>query len=229
MPVNFDKKFGTDRKCETCVGTLGKYQRRFCSESCRSKCKLTHEAVRKTCRTPAHRKEMRTLQYGNTNGRGNKGLRRTPDQKARISAGMRGYKLTPDERAEKSRLLKHKILEGHFVPHPNPNRGNICRYHGYTLRSALELRVAEALDDLGVKWIYEAYRFQYENDTGTHTYIPDFYLPELNLFLEVKPAPLVKLAASLKLKLGAVRKAGFRIRVCTGKHLKRFRRYLGIV
>jgi len=56
-------------------------------------------------------------------------------------------------------------------------------YKGYKFRSRLEARVAVVLDALGIKWLYEDEGF----DLGEEGYyLPDFWLPEFNTFLEVK-------------------------------------------
>jgi hypothetical protein len=58
------------------------------------------------------------------------------------------------------------------------------RYRGYNFRSRLEARYAVLFDSLGLKWEYEIEGY----DLGKHGwYLPDFWLPEFNLFLEVKP------------------------------------------
>jgi hypothetical protein len=65
-------------------------------------------------------------------------------------------------------------------------------YKGHKFRSRLEARWAVFFDALGIKWIYEPEG--YELDCGT-LYLPDFFLPEVKLwlsdkkgvFLEVKP------------------------------------------
>ncbi len=56
-------------------------------------------------------------------------------------------------------------------------------YKGYRFRSRLEARWAVFFDALGIKWEYEAEGF----DLGeAGWYLPDFWLPELKLFAEVK-------------------------------------------
>lgn len=64
------------------------------------------------------------------------------------------------------------------------------RYSGYNFRSRLEARWAVFFDSLGIEWEYEAqgyacgYRLTMEE--GTFPYLPDFWLPELKVFAEVK-------------------------------------------
>lgn len=56
------------------------------------------------------------------------------------------------------------------------------RYNGYRFRSRLEARWAVFMDTLGVRYEYEVQGF---NMNGL-AYLPDFYLPDLNSWLEVK-------------------------------------------
>lgn len=56
-------------------------------------------------------------------------------------------------------------------------------YKGYRFRSRLEARWAVFFDTLGVDWEYEKEGF--ESEDGTR-YLPDFYLPGINWFVEIK-------------------------------------------
>lgn len=57
------------------------------------------------------------------------------------------------------------------------------RYKGYNFRSRLEARYAVFFDALGLKWVYEKEGF----DLGEYgLYLPDFWLPELKLWYEIK-------------------------------------------
>lgn len=61
-------------------------------------------------------------------------------------------------------------------------------YRGHRFRSRLEARWAVAFDFLGVEWKYESqgYRVGYES----RPYLPDFWLPSLGVWVEVKGDPL---------------------------------------
>jgi len=67
-----------------------------------------------------------------------------------------------------------------------------CQKHSYAkggyygeqwMRSSWELKYAEYLDKKGIKWEYETKWFIFKNGLR---YLPDFYLPELNEWHEVK-------------------------------------------
>lgn len=57
------------------------------------------------------------------------------------------------------------------------------KYKGYKFRSRLEARWAVYFDSLEIEWEYE---FEGYNLDGTY-YLPDFWLPALNMWAEVKP------------------------------------------
>ena len=58
------------------------------------------------------------------------------------------------------------------------------RYKGFRFRSRLEARWAIFFDALRIRWMYEL--------EGLHAsrkfYLPDFYLPDLKRYVEIKPA-----------------------------------------
>lgn len=56
-------------------------------------------------------------------------------------------------------------------------------YNGFRFRSRLEARVAVFLDALGIKYYYELEGYRLQDGT---MYLPDFYLPDQDFFLEVK-------------------------------------------
>ena len=57
-------------------------------------------------------------------------------------------------------------------------------YKGFAFRSRLEARWAVFFDAMGIKWEYEKEGYILEDKT---LYLPDFWLPESKVFLEVKP------------------------------------------
>lgn len=58
------------------------------------------------------------------------------------------------------------------------------RWRGRQYRSRLEARWAVAFETLGLKFLYEPEGFEMPDGTR---YLPDFYLPEVKWFAEVKP------------------------------------------
>jgi len=62
------------------------------------------------------------------------------------------------------------------------NRGIPTEYRGFRMRSRTEANVARIMDDANILWQYEPRRF----NLGCCIYIPDFWLPEEKMFVEVK-------------------------------------------
>ena len=59
-------------------------------------------------------------------------------------------------------------------------------YRGVTFRSLLEASWARLMDSRAIPWEYEKKAFQ----TSKGGYLPDFYLPSLKAWAEVKPGRL---------------------------------------
>jgi hypothetical protein len=66
-----------------------------------------------------------------------------------------------------------------FGKSPRWKRG---RYKNIWMRSTWEIAAAKYLDKYGIKWLYEPDTFKFKN----FTYTPDFYLPKLNIYIEIK-------------------------------------------
>ena len=76
------------------------------------------------------------------------------------------------------------------------------------MRSMYELWTAFILDDLGVVWDYEPFPVPYSWRGSTKYYYPDFYLPFMDHFIEVKPVfmqndPVVQVKKRAVEELGA--------------------------
>lgn len=82
---------------------------------------------------------------------------------------------------------------------PKPKAMEVL-YSGKVFRSRLEARWAVFLDLLGVNWDYEPCHYEIGPDLY---YLPDFYLPDHQMWLEVKGAPFMDTASYAKV-LGAV-------------------------
>lgn len=59
-----------------------------------------------------------------------------------------------------------------------------AEYEGVRFRSRLEARWAVYLDNVGIKWLYEYEGYQLPGGW----YLPDFYLPQEKIWLEIKPS-----------------------------------------
>jgi len=57
-------------------------------------------------------------------------------------------------------------------------------YGAYKLRSKWEVRLAQVFDTFGWDWEYEAHHISYRLDDGEHTYTPDFYVSDLDVYFD---------------------------------------------
>lgn len=144
---------------------------------------------------------------------GNKGKLRSEKTKLKISTnskGRTGY-MTDKQHTEetklkmsaKAKLRRHskesklkmrasiikRINSGKYLRtwgkrsyYQSPLQGQVC------FRSSYELAYAKYLDSIHELWMYEMETF----DLGNTTYTPDFFLPRLELFVEIKGYMLSK-------------------------------------
>ncbi len=95
------------------------------------------------------------------------------------------------EREEAKRLAREAKLAEKRASNPDPpqilthgsGRTVGARpgiYGGVQMRSQLEIRFAAELDERGIKWVYEG------EALGAASYLVDFYLPDLGVWVEVK-------------------------------------------
>jgi predicted nuclease of restriction endonuclease-like RecB superfamily len=96
---------------------------------------------------------------------------------------MKGKTVSQKIRNKISNSLKGKNLgrnNGMFgVPSPHGKR---LYYKNICFRSSWEVGYATWCDKNHIKWLYEPKTF----DLGNCTYTPDFYLPKLNRYVEIK-------------------------------------------
>jgi hypothetical protein len=94
-----------------------------------------------------------------------------------------GWTVTPMNDTAKAELSLRQSLR---------NTGGRCRWFevsGQYVQGTWERDIAQKLDTYGIEWKKVRSRedsFRYELDGKTKWYSPDFYLPEYNLYIEVK-------------------------------------------
>jgi hypothetical protein len=82
--------------------------------------------------------------------------------------------------------LSHPVLSLFKWTNPLSKGGGVTpiptNYGGYRFRSRLEARWAVFYDTAGIRWRYETEGYV----TGAGPYLPDFYIPHLDCFIEIK-------------------------------------------
>ena len=69
---------------------------------------------------------------------------------------------------------------------------NVEYKEGVILESSYEVRTAEILDDLKIEWVRVRKGYTWDDNGKIRRYIPDFYLPTYDLFLDPKNDYLIK-------------------------------------
>jgi len=95
-----------------------------------------------------------------------------------------------------------------------PSHGKRIHYKNNCFRSTWESNFAKWLDKNNIKWLYESKTFKLDNGT----YTPDFYLPEFNLWIEVKG--YWRDNAKVKFELFKQKYCGERIKILGRQELK---------
>lgn len=92
------------------------------------------------------------------------------------------------------------------------------------MRSTYEVKCSEYLDSLGIRWEYEKGPYLirgFKNGRKVRYYYPDFYLPDLNLFLEVKSKFYYNLGReNVELKISEMEKMGNKVFLVMEEELK---------
>lgn len=119
--------------------------------------------------------------------------------------------MTQEEKRRFGEKISKKILEGLKSGRIKLAIGwKKVPYKHLFLRSNWEKVVAESLDKNGIKWEYETKRIDYfdsERKRESIT-IPDFYIPRLNLIIEVKSNAEFN-SQKTKDKMSAIKKGGY--------------------
>jgi hypothetical protein len=99
----------------------------------------------------------------------------------------RGKIRGPHSKATKAKMSAAKIGKPKSPEHAANILGRMWHgpkpmYQGIQFRSSYEVRFAQMCNDAGLAWHYEPERF----NLGRCSYLPDFYLPTLGIYIEVK-------------------------------------------
>jgi hypothetical protein len=95
--------------------------------------------------------------------------------------------------SDESRLKQSQSMRAAVTKYPDSySASNVCgrtkiiEYKGINLHGKWELCVAEWLDSNNITWDRNTHTFPYMYNNQIHTYFPDFYLTEYDLYVEVK-------------------------------------------
>jgi hypothetical protein len=91
-----------------------------------------------------------------------------------------------DEYKDRMSILACERLQKHSKYSKN------IEYNGAILESTFELRTAQILDELDIKWIKVRQGYVWDDNGKRRRYVPDFYLPDFDVFLDPKNDYLIK-------------------------------------
>jgi len=156
---------------------------------CGKECKNTNSLVNheRLCKKNPNGKKSPFIELNSSRPAWNKGLTKETDERVRRGAelasktltGRVGHKHTEEEKKHLSELAKERGLGGF-----NMRKAGIY-YNGVKLDSSYEVILAEDLDVNNIRWERPS-RFTYHMDDTEHTYTPDFYLPDYDIYLDPK-------------------------------------------
>lgn len=106
-----------------------------------------------------------------------KGVSQSPEHVEKCRQLRIGKKLNVDRSEQIRKLWVDGVYDGNF------KRQAKFVYNGIGMRSNWERLAAAYFDEVGLKWQYEPRRFVLPSKRH---YYPDFYLPQLDLWVEIK-------------------------------------------
>ena len=178
---------------------------KYCGKECKNTNSLkNHERL---CKSNPNRQESPFVKYNKTKGDvWNKGLTKETDERVRrngesisnlyksgkIKNWCDGLTKDTDKRLLKmSEKISDTVLENvkNDNWHNSFGKSKIVKYKGIKFHGNWEVEFAKFLDTHNIEWERNTQKFEYSFENKTHHYTPDFYLPEFDLFIEIKGYP----------------------------------------
>lgn len=111
-------------------------------------------------------------------------------KKKSISASKDNLKRfsNPEYREKISKSMRQAVINNpeSYTSKNVCGRIKIYEYNGVKLHGKWELEVAKWMDSQNIKWERKVKPFEYFWKNSIHLYFPDFYLPTLDKYVEVK-------------------------------------------
>lgn len=116
------------------------------------------------------------------------GAKMSEDTKIKISKIQTGKKLSDTHRLSIAKAMQEAVKKypESYSSSNVSGRAKLYDYNGFKLKGTWELIVAKYLDSIGIKWTNDVKPFEYTWNNTQHQYFPDFYLIELDTYIEVK-------------------------------------------
>lgn len=102
------------------------------------------------------------------------------ETRALLQIGPKNRIWTDEQRENMAEHARRRGLGGKFI-------NGRYSYNGQSFASSYEIRVAQSLDENHIEWIKCKETFKYIGpDNKQRTYLPDFYLPQFDIYLDPK-------------------------------------------
>lgn len=102
----------------------------------------------------------------------------------RRSSTAKNRRHTPEEKKRLSETIMKKVQNGTW--HLSFSKSRTHEYKGIKFHGLWEVKFAMNLDDKNVKWRRPTEKFQYIFEGKSRNYTPDFWIPELESYVEIK-------------------------------------------
>ena len=112
------------------------------------------------------------------------------ETKNKIGNSWRNKKHSDIEKQKIKETIKENINTGNW--HLSFSKSRIIEYKGIKFLGSWEANFARYLDEHNIKWERPNKYFDYIFENENHKYLPDFYLPDYNLYIEIKGYPTNK-------------------------------------
>lgn len=109
------------------------------------------------------------------------------ETREKLAKIWRGRKHSEESKQKIKDSIKQKIENENW--HLSFSKSRTFEYKGIKFQGSWEVAFAKYLDNKNIKWErpHKTYKYVFENEN--HRYLPDFYLPEYNLYIEIKGYP----------------------------------------
>jgi len=198
----FEERFGTWSKAISASG-LPKRKRcaktKFIPEDVQCPCGKIFQTTRKRCRNHAQKYCSNSCKSANHRGvlvhngitkareRGEEFIISDETRQKLCNGNINRYK-DPEARSKHSAIMLETVKRNPQSYSSNNVNGRVKKidYNGIILTGNWEVVVAKLLDACGIDWKLCDVSFPYQWNSTDHRYFPDFYLPEFDLYIEVK-------------------------------------------
>lgn len=174
----------------------------FCNKQCKNDNSLKQHSIR--CKNNPAKIEIAPKSekwYNTMNNRKGKGANQytkarengeeyitSEEVKQKLRQANIGKKHSQETKEKISRGIRAAILNNpeSYTSNNVCGRVKIQEYNGEKFHGSWEIEFAKWLDYNKIKWVRKVNPFNYYWNSSWHMYFPDFYLPELDLYVEVK-------------------------------------------